>query len=181
MLFALLAGTGLRIGEALALRPLHFSPDCTLVKVEKSIWRGIEQSPKTANAKREVDIAVELAEFLKRYIANLAPTAYLFATASGRPLNQRNVLRALHACHKTGLHAFRRFRVEILRQAAVPPDIERLWIGHAPATVGDWYARGIQQNRAWRSEWCNRVGLGFSLSGLTRLTTAADNELQKAA
>jgi hypothetical protein len=27
----------------------------------------------------------------------------------------------------------------------------------------DFYARGLQNDEAWRREWCERVGLGFSL------------------
>jgi len=180
-LFALLAGTGLRIGEALALRPSDFTQDCCVLNVRRATWRGIEQSPKTANAIREIDLAGPLAEFLQEYMAGKKQDAYLFATASGRPLSQRNVLRALHACHKIGLHAFRRFRTETLRRAAVPQDIERLWLGHASASVTDWYAKGIQLDKAWRREWCNRAGLGFTLIRLTGLTSAAKSETSKAA
>jgi integrase len=36
ILFALLAGTGLRIGEALALRTTNFGPDCRVLHVEAS-------------------------------------------------------------------------------------------------------------------------------------------------
>jgi hypothetical protein len=50
VLFALLAGTGLRIGEAIALRPTDFGPDCRVLWVRRSIWRGEEQEPKTSNA-----------------------------------------------------------------------------------------------------------------------------------
>lgn len=54
VLFALLAGSGLRIGEALALKETSFSPDCRIVYVRRSIWQGQEQTPKTANAVRDV-------------------------------------------------------------------------------------------------------------------------------
>jgi integrase len=46
IIFALLAGTGLRIGEALALKPSDFSPDYRVLQVRRSIWRGKEQEPK---------------------------------------------------------------------------------------------------------------------------------------
>jgi integrase len=161
-LFALLAGTGLRIGEALALKDTSLSPDCRIAFVRKSIWRGKEQEPKTPNAVREVDLPKPLATFLQEYVAG--KSGYLFATASGRPLAQRNVLRALHATgKKVGLHAFRRFRTETLRRAGVPRDLESLWIGHAKATVGDLYAGGLQRDLAWRTEWCKRAGLGFAV------------------
>ena len=62
-----------------------------------------------------------------------------------------------------GFHAFRRFRTETLRRALVPGDLERLWLGHAQRTVTDLYAGGLQLDKAWRREWCDRAGLGFEL------------------
>jgi integrase len=62
VLFALLAGTGLRIGEAIALRSTDFGPDCRVLNVRRSIWRGQEQEPKTSNAVRVVDIPEVLAK-----------------------------------------------------------------------------------------------------------------------
>jgi len=45
VLFALLAGTGLRIGEALGLKPTDLSPDNRVLHVRRSIWHGQEQAP----------------------------------------------------------------------------------------------------------------------------------------
>jgi len=180
VLFALLAGTGLRIGEALALRRNDFEPDCRMLHVQRSIWHGQEQEPKTPNAVREIDIAEPLAELLHRYVE--AKSGYLFATASGHPMSQRNVHRALHASGKrVGFHAFRRFRTETLRRARVPEDLIGLWLGHARRTVTDLYATGLQQDRAWRHEWCERVGLGFPLEWATWATNAVPKASRKAA
>jgi integrase len=55
-LFALLAATGLRIGEALGLRIEHISEDFQTISVSQSVWRGKTQSPKTANAFRQIDV-----------------------------------------------------------------------------------------------------------------------------
>jgi len=165
VLFALLAGTGLRIGEALGLKIDDLSQGCTVLHVRRSIWGGHEQAPKTPNAKRAVDIAEPLAQLLREYVAGKA--GYLFAAKSERPLQQRNVLRVLHATgKKVGLHAFRRFRTETLRRARVPEDLTRLWLGHSKQTVTDTYAAGLDKDVAWRQEWCERAGLGFSLVGL---------------
>ena len=160
-LFALLAGTGLRMGEALALKRSDLSPDCRLLNVTHSIWHGNEQEPKTPAAIRVIDIPEALATLLRDYVAD--KTGYLFTTRKGqRPLGPRNVLRALHDTGvRVGFHAFRRFRTETIRRAGTPQDIERLWLGHASATVTDLYARGLRLDEAWRREWCERVGLGF--------------------
>jgi len=158
----------LRIGEALALKPADLSPDCRVLHVRRSIWHGKEQQPKTPNAVREVDLPESLARMLREYAAN--KSGYLFATSSGHPLAQRNVLRAMHATgKKVGLHAFRRFRTETLRRARVPEDLTTMWLGHSQKTITDLYASGLQKDQAWRREWCERVGLGFSLNGLLGL------------
>jgi integrase len=174
VLFALLAGTGLRAGEALVLKPSDFSPDFRVLHVTKSIWHGREQDPKTPAASREVDIAEPLAALLQVFAEGKA--GYMFGTRSGRPLAQRNVHRAAGV----SLHAFRRFRTETLRRARVPEDLIGLWLGHAPHSVTHLYAGGLQNDRAWRREWCDRVGLGFSI-GLIGAIPSASPDLKKAA
>lgn len=180
-LFALLAGTGLRIGEALALKRSDLSPECRVLNVQRSLWHGKEQDPKTPAAVRVVDIPEALATLLREYVADKA--GYLFTTRKGqRPLGQRNALRALHDTGaNVGFHALRRFRTETLRRIPVPQDLERLWLGHASATVTDWYARGLQLDKAWRTEWCNRAGLGFSLNGLPGYKNVVEISTAKAA
>jgi len=162
MLFTLLAGTGLRIGEALGLKSSDLSPDCRVLYVRRSIWNGQEQEPKTPAAVREVDIAEPLSQVLRAFVVN--KSGYLFATKSGRSLQQRNVRRALHASgKKVGFHAFRRFRTETLRRAQVPEDLTKLWLGHSKSSVTDFYAGGLSKDLAWRRKWCDEVGLGFSI------------------
>jgi integrase len=173
LLFALLAGTGLRIGEALGLKLTDLSPDYRVLHVRRSIWHGQEQAPKTPNAVRVVDIAEPLAKLLRECVAD--KSGYLFAAKSGRPLQQRNVLRALHATgKKVGLHAFRRFRTETLRRARVPEELIRLWLGHSKQTVTDFYAIGLEKDEAWRRDCCERAGLGFSLVGLLGLQNGGE-------
>ena len=180
MLFALLAGTGLRIGEALGLKTTDFSDDCSVMQIKRSVWHGREQAPKTPNAVRVVDIPEPLALVLREHVAGR--DGYLFTTKNGNPLDSRNVLRALHATDKkVGLHAFRRFRAETLRRARVPEDLTKLWLGHSKQTVTDLYAIGLEKDEAWRREWCERVGLGFSLIGLLGLQNAVEAEAVSAA
>jgi len=151
VLFVLLAGTGLRIGEALGLKTEDLSNDCSTLQVNRSIWHGREQAPKTPNAVRVVDIAEPLARLLREHVAD--KTRYLFSTKDGGPLQQRNALRALHATgKKVGFHAFRRFRTETLRRARVPEDLTKLWLGHSKQTVTDLYASGLEKDEAWRRE-----------------------------
>jgi integrase len=174
LLVCLLAGSGLRIGEALALRGTDFSADFRVIRVTRSIWNGKEQTPKTHAAIREVDIAEPLPMLMQVFA--VGRSGYLFGTKSGRPLAQRNVHRAVGR----GLHQFRRFRTETLRKARVPEDLIGLWLGHAPKSVTDLYAHGLQLDREWRREWCDRVGLGFVV-GLCGARKDVPIDLQKAA
>lgn len=164
-LFALLAGTGLRVGEALALKTTNLAPDCRTINVKRSMWQGQEQEPKTANAVRPVDVPESLAKLLREYI--VGKNGYLFTTASGRPPLQRNVLHTLHQlAGMVGFHAFRRFRTSILRKARAPEDLIGLWLGHAGLSVTDSYARQLREDVAFRQEWAERCGLGFELGYL---------------
>ena len=96
VLYALLAGTGLRIGEALAIHlddgdHTTISPDCKTINVRKSMWREKEQAPKTPAAKRSVDLCNEVAAYLKEYIGGRT-SGLLFQTDSGLPLAQSNII-----------------------------------------------------------------------------------------
>jgi integrase len=93
VLLALLAGTGLRIGEALGLRlGEHLCGDFSTIRVRQSVWRGSVQTLKTDNAVREIDVPSSLAAFLKASVGGRT-SGFLFYTESGGPLTQRNVLR----------------------------------------------------------------------------------------
>lgn len=171
LLFALLAGTGLRIGEALGLKATDFGPDCRLLHVRRSIWRGKEQAPKTGNAIRTVDIPEELAEILR---AQMPRDGYLFASSTGNPFQQRFLLGVLHRVRQVGMHAFRRYRLTWLRKNGVPKDLERFWMGHAPEDVGDLYSK-LKDDAAFRGMWCEKAGLGFSVVTLvTQTVTTID-------
>jgi integrase len=138
------AGTGLRIGEALALKASDFSSDFKSIEVRRSMWHGREQSPKTPSAVRVVDLAEPPATLLSEYAAGKA--GYLFAFANGTPMVQRHALYKLHAATgKVGIHAFRRFRTSVLRKARVPEDLIALWLGHSGRSVTDTYARQLRE------------------------------------
>ena len=71
-----MAGCSLRMGEVTAIRVEPYSdahstisPDCRTIYIRKSVRRGVEQDPKTVNAVRDIDVAPELTNAVKRYIA----------------------------------------------------------------------------------------------------------------
>ncbi|MGA8437816.1 MAG: hypothetical protein WB762_31170 [Candidatus Sulfotelmatobacter sp.] len=110
VLFSLLAGSGPRIGEALALKASDFTDDFRVLHVTRSIWHGREQDPKTPAAVREVDLAESLTTLVRAFAEG--KDGYLFSTRSGRPIGHRNVNRAagVGAMH-SGAFARKRFAV----------------------------------------------------------------------
>lgn len=163
VLFATLPGTGVRIGQGLALKPEDFS---SLLR-DSHHARNLEgkgSGPEDAVAIRDIDVPEELAAMVCEYVATIPAGHYLFATARGKPMSQRNVLRMLHSKRKVGFHAFRRFRASVLRKAGGPGDLEKLWLGHASRSVTDDYARQLREDLPFMQEWAERAGLGFSMS-----------------
>jgi integrase len=112
VLVALVAGTGLRIGEALAVRTEDFDSACQVLHIRRSVRHRREQAPKTLNAIRLVDIPEAMAQVLRRYTEG--KDGYLFTTRAGG-----------------GFHAFRRFRFAVLRKAGVPENLIKQWMGHS--------------------------------------------------
>jgi len=87
ILYALLAGSGLRIGEAFAL---HVEDVCdTVIHVKRSAWEGDLGSPKTAAGKREVDLHSSLASALGDHIGS-RKSGLVFPSARGTPQRKSN-------------------------------------------------------------------------------------------
>lgn len=97
--FATLAGTGLRVGEALATEigadpetTTTMSKDCRVLYVNSIILQDgtVQDSPKTPAGRREVDVHPELARLLLEFIGNRT-SGYLFCAKSGKPLQYGNI------------------------------------------------------------------------------------------
>ena len=85
-LYVLLAATGLRVSEALAVEGRHFTNGGRTIHVEQQVKKNsprIVKYLKTAAAKRQVDLHPDVAEFLQRYAAGR--TGLLFYTSNGTP------------------------------------------------------------------------------------------------
>jgi integrase len=171
-LYVLLAGSGLRVGEAVGLRIEHVLDDCMRLVVEQSVWGGKEQDPKTTSAYREVDVCEDLAYVLRQHIGD-RKDGFVFQTKSGRPISPRNIERdSLDPILKEMgvktvgklFHSFRRFRSEVLRKNLVPWQLEKFWMGHASRDISDRYAEGLSDDLVWRKQVAQQTGLGFSLS-----------------
>jgi integrase len=109
VLYSLLAGSGLRIAEALGLEiGKHLSPDCSIVFVRQQRSKkgtGIEPYPKTDAGFRDVDLDPALAHLLKNYIGS-RKTGLLFHTTGSLPLFPAQYCARQSASHpqKDGTH-----------------------------------------------------------------------------
>lgn len=172
-LYALLAGCGpLRIGEGLGIEiDKHISSDFrTLYIRQKAKCGKIQPYLKTKNGVREIDLCTSLAEMLREFVGD-RKSGLLFHYPSGRQLLQSNVLRiSLHPIlafmqhAKGGFNIFRRFRITHLDKSDCPGSLKHFWSGHAPEHISERYAKFFDE-REYRLEWAERVGMGFNLPG----------------
>jgi len=172
VLVALLLASGIRVGELLALRydddgeHSGWDQQNSLLAIRTSIWRGVEQKPKTESSIRVVDLCAAMNALLTAYAtaANKKPGNYLFATRKGTPL-------AAHSLHEQalvplgipGFHSMRRWRTTWLKQVGTPEALLKFWLGHSSGK--DVTARYDKScgDREWRQATANQVGIGFEL------------------
>jgi integrase len=167
-LYALLGGSGIRIGELLALNADNLKGN--VLHIRENLWNKKLDSPKTKNGVREVDLHPVLADMLRAHLAGRTE-GFMFMSKAGGPLHQSNLLLgSLHkilkqlGMEKAGLHGFRRFRNTFLRQSGVPDGLIQFWMGHAPESMADVYDK-CRADREFRSAAASNVGLGFDLPG----------------
>ena len=97
-LFLLLARTGMRIGEAVALQWPDINLKKRYIHVQRSIVRDKVSTPKSGKSRR-VDISPQLAEAFKREMQGIKlkeikpgenKNQYLFTNANGNPIDKNN-------------------------------------------------------------------------------------------
>ena len=111
-LFALAAVTGARLSELIGLTWADMDladVDAADVRIEAQVDRaGKRRALKTDESRRTIELPSSLAAALKRHQLSSgvpAPAAFVFATRSGRPLGQRNVLRGLRGAQARAVDA----------------------------------------------------------------------------
>jgi len=162
-LYVLLASSGLRIGEAMALRTgpsetsSYFSD--AAVTVRTSLWRRREQDPKTIASVRTVELAGPAA----KRIAEFAHKHSGFLFGNGLPPSENAFRDRLSDTGIQGFHALRRFRTTWLRKNRVQNDLIKFWLGHSvKKDVTDGYSK-LSEDHEYRREVAEKVGVGFAL------------------
>jgi integrase len=152
VLFLLAAFSGLRAGELFGLRVEDVDLRRNLLRVRRSIWRGIEVTPKNGKS-REVRIDSGTALALSQYLG-VRTSGRVFQTKDGNPLADHNVVRQnLKPLCRTlgipegGLHAFRHGRVSHSRQTGVPAEFIKRQVGHSSLRTTDGYTHFSEQQQ----------------------------------
>ena len=140
---ALLARTGLRIGELLALRWQDIDLQKGLLSVNQTVYEGHFDEPKTKRSKRRIPLGpkcVEILAALKR--AEATPSTLVFSARNGSPLSRRNLLnRQLKPAAKTlkltgvNWHWFRHAHATLLDSTGAPIGTTQALLGHSSSEI----------------------------------------------
>lgn len=158
-LYSLLAGSGLRVSECLALKAGLDDPQANLylpnehkLVIRGQIKAGAFRGPKTEAGYREVDLSSEIC-------GKLRTDGWLFGEG-GKPLPLSTAYVAAHRDGIPGFHSLRRFRVTYLRETGTQEELIKYWIGHSSKDITDRYSK-LAQNVKFRKEWAEKIGVGF--------------------
>jgi integrase len=160
-LVALLAGTGLRVGEALAMHKIddgvsnYWDPAAGTIAVRATLVNGkLQDSTKTKAGTRIVDLDPALNSLLHSVFA--IRDSKIFVSS------ERTLRRRIEELGLEGFHSMRRFRITHLQAASVPATLVKFWAGHAAGDVSERYTKFGEQIMV-RKTWADKAGLGFDL------------------
>jgi integrase len=173
VLYALLAGIGLRISEARSILVNSAGPASTTwngsdatITVRDSMNKDERMDRvKTDASRRTVQLDSRLNKLIGAFAArtNRQPDSYLFQNRKSGPLNEKTARLQLAKRIKGGaFHAFRRFRITHCRSARMLEEILRAEIGHSSSSMTDHYSHVADDVTARRAV-VEQAGLGFTL------------------
>jgi integrase len=137
----LIALTGLRIGELLAVRWRCLDLEIGTLSVRESVYEGKFQSPKTRKSRRTIPLGPQSILWLREHrlrATRIAADDLLFGNRSGKPLRESKLLRNVlqPAAERAGLgrvtwHQFRHIHSSLLNDLRVPVKIAQEQLGHS--------------------------------------------------
>jgi len=138
---SLIAATGLRIGELLALRWSALDLDAGTLTVRESVFEGTFQLPKTPRAQRTIPLGPRAVKALldhRQHRSRREPNDLVFGNRNGEPLRESKLLgRVLQpAALAAGIgrvtwHQFRHVHSSLMSDLRVPVKIAQEQLGHA--------------------------------------------------
>jgi integrase len=157
-LIGLLAGTGLRISEALALGVEGgnlWDPIAGTVTIKAQKINGrLQPSTKTKAGARVVDLPPAVNSLLQAEVGGREGALF--------PMSDDTYRRRIDAFHIPGFHSMRRLRITHLQGENAPPTLIKFWAGHAAGDITEKYTKMGSEVKK-RKEWSEKAGLGFTL------------------
>jgi integrase len=176
VLFHLAAHSGLRSGElaGLHVRDLDFVRG--VIRVQRSVWNGMEVSVKTKRGYRDVWVDSTTVQLLREYLGTRT-SGRVFQSRVGTPLENRDICRRVLTplCERLGIqpggmHAFRHGRVSQLQANGVPADFTKSQVGHSSLRTTSGYTHFTD---AFKHETVER--LATQLMSCTQTSEAVPN------
>ena len=137
----LIALTGLRIGEVLAVRWRCLDLEIGTLSVRESVYEGKFQSPKTRKSRRTIPLGPQSILWLREHRLRAKRTEsddLVFGNRKGQPLRESKLLRNVlqPAAERAGLgrvtwHQFRHIHSSLLNDLRVPVKIAQEQLGHS--------------------------------------------------
>ena len=138
---SVLAATGLRVGELLAVRWRVIDLGLGTLAVRESVSEGKFQSPKTRKALRTIPLGPQIVKALVAHrgrVTRATTNDLVFGNRAGNPLRESKLLTNVvqPATVKAGLgrvtwHQFRHIHSSLLNDLRVPVKIAQEQLGHA--------------------------------------------------
>lgn len=166
----LLALTGLRVGELLALRWGNVDVQAQALRVCETVYEGHFDKPKTKRSVRIIPFGKQTAEmFAALRPDGVDPNALVLATKEGTPLDRRNLLKRYvkPVAKKMGLdvnwHLLRHSYATMLDGVGTPLGTMQSLLGHAtPEITREIYLHAIPQEQRRAVESIERLVFGLN-------------------
>jgi integrase len=155
--YVLAAGSGLRMGEMLALRMGPDRGEGSVLDLEQGVIfvrSAVYDRQERATKRREVDLCTSLVTWLEQAFNAKQAGERIFTTKCGDFWHLATLYDHFATDGIPGSHSLRRFRTTHLENMSVPRVLVDYWIGRASKAI-----TGIDA----RKDWCRRAGLGFQL------------------
>ena len=184
----LLAGTGMRIGEAMALRVEDVDLVNLQIRVSQDVWHGHIDSPKSKASAADIPIGPKLARVLGEHLARSSrESGFLFVDEAGRLLDPKYLAwKHLYPVQKElqmprfTWHALRHLHATRLGMNNVPVRIAQAQLRHRdPALTMNVYTHVIEEARRQAVEQVENDLFSIVLSTGDTLQMASPVEIIK--
>jgi integrase len=190
LLGRILAATGLRIGEAMALRWSDFDPLKRRLGVDETLYRRRAKKAKTRASVRSVRLSPEVVDLLRAHFHQSsfqADADFVFCEPDGQPLKKgdayRELKRAMAAAgikrqkFAHGFHILRHTAATLMYEQTGDLKAVQAALGHANVTTtAQTYVHPNEERVAEATEWLARAILGDDSESNGYLSVTQESE-----